>query len=72
MPYCFQVAEDAAHSGKVDFVNFKNIVWHESAVKILESLVEYSQTGYTMDCGDSICRYMFPSVLIESADYEEQ
>ncbi|KAE9407876.1 hypothetical protein BT96DRAFT_1033699 [Gymnopus androsaceus JB14] len=66
------IAEDAAHSGKTDFVNFKNVVWHKSTSKILESLVQYSKTGYTMDCGDEVQRTMFPYILIDSADYEEQ
>ncbi|KAJ3879833.1 hypothetical protein F5051DRAFT_438442 [Lentinula edodes] len=39
------VSEDAAHSGKADFVNFKNVVWHESAAKIFESMAEYCRTG---------------------------
>ncbi|KAJ3899697.1 hypothetical protein F5879DRAFT_926056 [Lentinula edodes] len=34
------VSEDAAHSGKANFVNFKNIVWHESAAKIFESMAK--------------------------------
>ncbi|KAJ3925045.1 MAG: hypothetical protein NXY57DRAFT_907548 [Lentinula lateritia] len=66
------VSEDAAHSGKADFVNFKNVVWHESAAKIFESMAEYCQTGYTMVCGDGVRRWMYPIVLIKSADYEEQ
>ncbi|KAE9393198.1 hypothetical protein BT96DRAFT_967228 [Gymnopus androsaceus JB14] len=66
------IAEDAAHSGKTDFVNFKNVVWHESTSKILESLVQYSKTGYTMQCGDDVQWTMFPYILIDSADYEEQ
>ncbi|KAE9407194.1 hypothetical protein BT96DRAFT_963207 [Gymnopus androsaceus JB14] len=66
------IAEDAAHSGKTDFVNFKNVVWHESTSKILESLVQYSKTGYTMQCGDDVQRTIFPYILIDSADYEEQ
>ncbi|KAJ4463570.1 hypothetical protein C8J55DRAFT_443710, partial [Lentinula edodes] len=66
------VSEDAAHSGKADFVNFKNVVWHESAAKIFESMAEYCRTGYTMVCGDGVRRWMYPIVLIKSADYEEQ
>ncbi|KAJ4476792.1 hypothetical protein C8R41DRAFT_869631 [Lentinula lateritia] len=70
--WSFQVSEDAAHSGKADFVNFKNVVWHESAAKIFESMAEYCRTGYTMVCGDGVRRWMYPIVLIKSADYEEQ
>ncbi|KAJ3911499.1 hypothetical protein F5877DRAFT_73133, partial [Lentinula edodes] len=66
------VSEDAAHSGKANFVNFKNVVWHESAAKIFESMAEYCRTGYTMVCGDGVRRWMYPIVFIKSADYEEQ
>lgn len=53
-------------------MNFKNVVWHKSTGKIFESLVQYSKTGCTIECGDDVRRYMFPYVLIDSADYEEQ
>lgn len=67
-----QVSEDSNRSNKTDFVNFKAIVWHESVLKILESLIEYSQTGYSMFCGDQIWRLIYPLLLLESSDYEEQ
>ncbi|KAJ3841526.1 hypothetical protein F5878DRAFT_531507, partial [Lentinula raphanica] len=66
------VAEDAARSGKSDFATFKSIVWHESVRKIFESIVQHSKTGYTVDCGDGVCRCVYPLVLISSADFEEQ
>ncbi|KAF9059913.1 hypothetical protein BDP27DRAFT_1495856, partial [Rhodocollybia butyracea] len=66
------VTEDAEHSGKADWANFKNTVWHESTGKILESIVEYSKVGYKMKCGDHIHRHLFPCIIIESSDYEEQ
>ncbi|KAH7870089.1 uncharacterized protein C8R40DRAFT_1073545 [Lentinula edodes] len=66
------VSEDAAHSGKANFFNFKNVVWHESAAKIFESMAEYCPTVYTMVCGDGVHQWMYPIVLIKSADYEEQ
>ncbi|KAJ3858689.1 hypothetical protein EV359DRAFT_51930 [Lentinula novae-zelandiae] len=66
------VSEDSNRSNKTDFVNFKAIVWHESVLKILESLIEYSQTGYSMFCGDQIWRLIYPLLLLESSDYEEQ
>ncbi|KAK7454067.1 hypothetical protein VKT23_011580 [Stygiomarasmius scandens] len=66
------VPEDSAHTHKKDFVDFKSIVWHESASKIFESIFQYSQTGYAMTCGDLISRLLFPLVMIASSDYEEQ
>ncbi|THU83800.1 hypothetical protein K435DRAFT_822896 [Dendrothele bispora CBS 962.96] len=66
------VSEESAHSGKKDFVDFKSIVWHESASKIFESIFQYSQTGYAMICGDLVHRLLFPLLMIASSDYEEQ
>ncbi|KAJ3977305.1 hypothetical protein EV361DRAFT_879617 [Lentinula raphanica] len=66
------VKEDTERSGKTDFVNFKCIVWHESAMKILDSIILHAQTGYLATCGDGIRRRMFPLILLEVADYEEQ
>lgn len=68
----YQISEDAAHSGKTDYVNLKNIVWHKCVAKIFESLLEYSKTGYWVTCGDKRRRHLFPVILIKSADYEEQ
>ncbi|KAF9041871.1 hypothetical protein BDP27DRAFT_1374345 [Rhodocollybia butyracea] len=35
----YPVPEDAAHSGKTDYVDFKNIVWHSCVGEIFESIV---------------------------------
>ncbi|KAG2741149.1 hypothetical protein P692DRAFT_20688451, partial [Suillus brevipes Sb2] len=66
------VSEDADEDGKPGFVNFKRVVWHESFLKLLELVVQYSKTGYTHQCFDKVMRWLFPILLILSADYEEQ
>ncbi|KAF9060741.1 hypothetical protein BDP27DRAFT_1452568 [Rhodocollybia butyracea] len=66
------VVEEAEHSGKADWANFKNAVWHEATGKIFESISGYSKTGYTITCGDNVKRNMFPCILIKSSDFEEQ
>ncbi|KAJ3966423.1 hypothetical protein EV361DRAFT_854341 [Lentinula raphanica] len=66
------VTEDALRSGKADFANFKNIVWHTSISKLFEGLTTYTSTGYTRLCGDDVRRTIFPVCLIESSDFEEQ
>ncbi|KAG2103998.1 uncharacterized protein F5147DRAFT_580146, partial [Suillus discolor] len=58
--------------GKTGFVNFKCIIWHESFLKLLELVVQYSKTGYVHQCFNMIMRWLFPILLILSADYEEQ
>ncbi|KAG2090891.1 uncharacterized protein F5147DRAFT_764362 [Suillus discolor] len=67
-----QVPEDPEHAGKSSFVDFKNAVWHESFLKLLESVIQISRTGYLFECGDAIQRLLWPLILILSADYEEQ
>ncbi|KAG1886830.1 uncharacterized protein F5891DRAFT_1132413 [Suillus fuscotomentosus] len=49
-----------------------NAVWHEAFLKILSPLASKSSTGQWFECLDSIQRWFFPSILILSADYEEQ
>ncbi|KAH7903322.1 hypothetical protein BJ138DRAFT_1020830, partial [Hygrophoropsis aurantiaca] len=54
------------------YVNFKRVVWHKAFAKLLESISLLSKTGYAHKCYDKVLRYLFPLILILSADYEEQ
>ncbi|KAG2039871.1 hypothetical protein BDR03DRAFT_932955 [Suillus americanus] len=65
------VSEDSEHVGKSSFVNFKNAIWHESFLKLLESIIQISRTGYWFECGDAIRCLHWPLILILSTDYEE-
>jgi hypothetical protein len=67
-----QVKEDPKHSKKKSFVNFKNAVWHESFLKLLEAVIVHSKSGYWFECWDRVQRLLWPLILILSADYEEQ
>ena len=64
--------DEKQRTGKPWFANFKNMVWHEAAKKILETIATYSKTGCWVKCWDDIARRLFPLILILSADYEEQ
>ncbi|KIK98401.1 hypothetical protein PAXRUDRAFT_9570 [Paxillus rubicundulus Ve08.2h10] len=66
------VPEDAEEEGKLGYTNLKRVVWHESFVKLLEAVALYSQTGYAHTCYDQLMCWLFPLILILSADYEEQ
>ncbi|KAH9029162.1 hypothetical protein EDB85DRAFT_2147471 [Lactarius pseudohatsudake] len=66
------VKEDPMERKKPAFVNFKRAVWHESFFMIIQSIVTHSKTGCWLECGDGVKRWLFPIVLILSADYEEQ
>ena len=67
-----QVEEDSAETGKTGFVNHKQVVWHASFLKLLESSIRHSKTGYHHKCADDIVHWLFTIILILSADYEEQ
>lgn len=67
-----KVAEDPSETGKKGFVNHKHAVWHSCFLKFLESVAMHSKTGYHHPCADGVTRWLFPLVLILSADYEEQ
>ncbi|KAF9024771.1 hypothetical protein BDP27DRAFT_1248625 [Rhodocollybia butyracea] len=66
------VKEDSRETGKKQWADFKSIVWHESFLKILESVTLISSTGQTLICADGIQRDLYPYILILSSDYEEQ
>ncbi|KAF8884263.1 hypothetical protein CPB84DRAFT_1750433 [Gymnopilus junonius] len=66
------ITEDSGESNKKGYVNFKRVVWHEALREILESIRLYGQTGFYKTCGDNVLHWLFPIILILSADYEEQ
>ncbi|KAL0562800.1 hypothetical protein V5O48_019278, partial [Marasmius crinis-equi] len=66
------IEEESEHTGKKFFVDFKSVVWHESTMKILESVRILSEVGSVFKCGDGVERLIFLVLLALSADYEEQ
>ena len=51
----------------------KRVVWHEAFLEILKTLEEYSKTGWFFTgSADGIPLWLFPVILLLSADYEEQ
>ncbi|KAG1768464.1 hypothetical protein EV702DRAFT_1181984 [Suillus placidus] len=66
------VPEDASEEGKLGYTTMKRVVWHESFIKLLVNLDQFSKTGYSYSCYDKILRWLFPVILILSGDYEEQ
>ena len=67
-----QVNEEQEHSRKCDWVNFKNVVWHASFVKLMEMAAKHSEHGCWVKCFDDIAHRFFPIILLLLADYEEQ
>ncbi|KAG1865264.1 hypothetical protein F4604DRAFT_1881913 [Suillus subluteus] len=63
---------NAGEEGKLGYTTLKRIVWHESFFKLLEHAAQYSKTGYSHKCHNDVLRWLFPIILILSADYEEQ
>ncbi|KAF9643387.1 hypothetical protein BDM02DRAFT_3104488, partial [Thelephora ganbajun] len=67
------VVDDAAEDkGKPGWVNFKWVIWHDSFYKLLESIEAYSVVGCWVKCSDGVMQYIYPLVLMLTADYEEQ
>jgi hypothetical protein len=66
-----QIDDDTAESGKTGYVNFKHAMWHAAFYKLLESIASISKTGVRTTCGDREKRWLFPCIVILSADYEE-
>ncbi|KAI0055128.1 hypothetical protein BV25DRAFT_1816053 [Artomyces pyxidatus] len=64
--------EDEDKTGKKTYVNFKNIIWHKSFYLLLEKVIEIAKDGFHFTCADDVLRWLFPIILILSADYEEQ
>ncbi|KAK0488236.1 hypothetical protein EDD18DRAFT_1359684 [Armillaria luteobubalina] len=66
------VEDDPKHKGKPTWINFKRVVWHESFQKIIESIEDYSSTGYAFKLPHSgHIIVIYPFILILCADYEE-
>ncbi|KAI0035349.1 hypothetical protein K488DRAFT_43506 [Vararia minispora EC-137] len=66
------VDDDPEEKKKPGFVNFKRVVWHESFLVVIKTIAQHSKTGFLVICGDDVRRQFFPTILILSADYEEQ
>lgn len=57
---------------KRDYVNFKQVVWHDLFYKLLDSIQAYSQVKFHINCADGAECHLYPMILILSANYEEQ
>ncbi|KAG1874443.1 hypothetical protein F4604DRAFT_1880894 [Suillus subluteus] len=55
------VPEDAGEEGKLGYTTLKHV-----------HAAQYSKTGYLHKCHNDVLRWLFPIILILSADYEEQ
>ncbi|KAF8138631.1 hypothetical protein EV363DRAFT_1103097, partial [Boletus edulis] len=65
------VPEPAKDEGKLSYTTYKRVIWHEAFLCMLKMLIELAKTGYCHVCYDEIIRWLFPIILILSADYEE-
>ncbi|KAG2356490.1 hypothetical protein BDR07DRAFT_1453395 [Suillus spraguei] len=66
------VEEEKQYSGTQSFVNFKNVIWHESFKCLPKSLTPLLKTSFCIKCWDGIEHLFYPLILILSANYEEQ
>lgn len=70
----FKVEEEPNKTKKTGFVNFKCVVWHESFLKILDTIIALSKYGYWHRFADleEALLHLFPFIVILSADYKKQ
>ncbi|KAG1901609.1 uncharacterized protein F5891DRAFT_1187480 [Suillus fuscotomentosus] len=66
------VPTDSSEDGKLSYMNLKCVVWHVAFIKLLESIILYSKTGFAHICFDAVMQWLYPLILLLSADYEEQ
>ncbi|KAG2004409.1 hypothetical protein CC2G_002968 [Coprinopsis cinerea AmutBmut pab1-1] len=59
-------------ASKKDYADWKRVVWHDSFKKLLDTIRDHAKNGCWVRCGDGIERFLFPAIIILSADYEEQ
>ena len=67
-----KVEEEMEESRKKNYVNFKQVVWHDSFYELLDLIHTHSKTGFYIECADRVAHHLFPAIMILSADYEEQ
>ncbi|KAG1883635.1 hypothetical protein F4604DRAFT_1920145 [Suillus subluteus] len=66
------VPEDSDEDGKLSYTNLKCVIWHESFSILLVTIILLSATAFAHECYDRTQCWLFPLILILSADYEEQ
>ncbi|KAI6139487.1 hypothetical protein BKA82DRAFT_154160, partial [Pisolithus tinctorius] len=65
------VPERSKEEGKTGYANFKCVIWHTAFFQLLKKVAELSKVGYLHECYNKVLCWLFPLVLILSADYEE-
>ena len=70
--FILKVPGDSENEGKLTWTNLKRVVWHESFLKMLNSIIQLSKIGFAYKTFEGILRLLYPIILILSADYEEQ
>ncbi|PBK63200.1 hypothetical protein ARMSODRAFT_1024229 [Armillaria solidipes] len=68
------VPEESQHRDKTYYADFKRAVWHKAFEIILSSIKDRSKIGAWVQSSDPDVApwYLFPTIMILSADYEEQ
>ncbi|KAK0496569.1 hypothetical protein EDD18DRAFT_1105675 [Armillaria luteobubalina] len=66
------VKEEAQHTGKSYYADFKRAVWHKAFKFILSPIKDKSKFGAWVQVAGAAELYLFPTIMILSADYEEQ
>ncbi|KAK0476943.1 hypothetical protein IW261DRAFT_1566392 [Armillaria novae-zelandiae] len=66
------VKEEPQHTGKSYYTNFKRAIWHKAFEFILLTIKDKSKFGAWVQVAGAAELYLFLTIMILSADYEEQ
>ncbi|KAK0477147.1 hypothetical protein IW261DRAFT_1421348 [Armillaria novae-zelandiae] len=66
------VKEEPQHTGKSYYTDFKRAVWHKAFKFILSPIKDKSKFGAWVQVAGAAELYLFPTIMILSADYKEQ
>ncbi|EIW75220.1 hypothetical protein CONPUDRAFT_169612, partial [Coniophora puteana RWD-64-598 SS2] len=67
------VEDNSEEDGTLAYTTLKRVLWHDSVRKLFENAQDSSKNGFFYEkCHDGIPRWLYFTILILSADYEEQ
>ncbi|EIW80027.1 hypothetical protein CONPUDRAFT_58076 [Coniophora puteana RWD-64-598 SS2] len=67
------VEDNSEEDGTLAYTTLERVLWHDSVRKLFENAQDSSKNGFFYEkCHDGIPRWLYFTILILSADYEEQ
>ena len=57
--FILKVPGDSENEGKLTWTNLKRVVWHESFLKMLNSIIQLSKIGFAYKTFEGILRLLY-------------